>query len=201
MMIWSHEDRLYEITGGFSLPDDAWQYELVGLTGSPGTGPYLTVTIPDSVVDGPFTPKAAEHATVHAGGGVVPWPILAQFVDMLDASGDLVEEQRDPSPESALPLTLNVWGHGERQFTVNSFHLCGDGDWCYELFEMLPASDRNDYLEVRIPDASPDHGPFVPMHANHVTLTMHGRWNIPWPIFRRLLDAIRAAGDVGVVES
>ncbi|PWK46304.1 hypothetical protein BC793_110298 [Actinoplanes xinjiangensis] len=29
-----------------------------------------------------------------------------------------------------------------------------------------------------------------------MTLTMHSRWELPWPVFRRFLDAIRAAGDI-----
>ncbi|GAB3864516.1 hypothetical protein GCM10029963_75050 [Micromonospora andamanensis] len=64
MAIRSHDGKLYEITSGYSLPDDAWQYELVGLTGPPGTGPYLSVLIPDATPDGPFTPRPAEHVMV-----------------------------------------------------------------------------------------------------------------------------------------
>jgi hypothetical protein len=29
-----------------------------------------------------------------------------------------------------------------------------------------------------------------------VTLTMHGQWTLPWPVFQRFLDAIHAAGDI-----
>ncbi|MEK8108191.1 hypothetical protein NKG94_30925 [Micromonospora sp. M12] len=104
MGICSHDGKLYEITSGYSLPDDAWQYELVGLTGPPGTGPYLSVSIPDATLDGPFTPRPTEHVVVCAGGGTVPWPVLEKLVHLLDTSGDLVDERRDLSPEAtALP--------------------------------------------------------------------------------------------------
>jgi hypothetical protein len=197
MAIWSHDSKLYEVTSGYSLPDDAWQYELMGLTGPPGTGPYLTVMIPDATPDGPFTPEPAADVVVHAGGGVVPWPILENLVSLLGSSGDLVEERRDLSAEAtSLPLTLNVWSHGDRRYEVNHFHYGDNESWCYELYEVEPGNTENNYIDVRIPDASPESGPFVPLSADHVTLTMHGRWNLPWPVFRRFLDAIRAAGDI-----
>ena len=197
MEIWSHDDKLYEVNSGYSLPDDAWQYELVGLTGSPGTGPYIAVAIPDATPDGSFTPKPARDAVVHAGGGMLPWPILANLIDVLNASGDLIEGSSELSVDTpARPLTLNVWWHGKRQFEVNTFHYGERDSWCYELYEVISGSDRNDYIEVRVPDASPEQGPFVPMPADQVTLTMHGTWSIPWPIFRRFIDAIRAAGDI-----
>jgi hypothetical protein len=54
--VWEHDRRLYEVNSYYSLPDDAWQYELVGLTGAPGIGPYLTIVIPDATPEpGPFT--------------------------------------------------------------------------------------------------------------------------------------------------
>ncbi|MFI7553234.1 hypothetical protein ACIBQ2_26225 [Micromonospora sediminimaris] len=197
MAIRSHDGKLYEITSGYSLPDDAWQYELVGLTGPPGTGPYLSVLIPDATPDGPFTPRPAEHVIVRAGGGIVPWPVLEELVHLLDSSGDLVDELRDLSPEAtALPLTLNTWSHDDRRFEVNHFHYGDAESWCYELYEVDPATTENNYIDVRVPDALPESGPFVPMPAEHVTLTMHGRWTLPWPVFRRFLDAIRAAGDI-----
>jgi hypothetical protein len=195
--IWSYDAKLYEIVSMYSLPDDAWQYELTGLTGPPGAGPYLAITIPDATPDGPFTPRAAQHAVVRAGGGTVPWLILEKLIHLLDSSGDLVEEQRDLSNEAvALPLTLNSWSFAGRRFEVNQFHH-GDADsWSYELYELDPSSRDNNYIDVRIPDASPESGPFLPMSVDHVTLTMHGRWALPWPVFRRYLDAIRAAGDL-----
>jgi hypothetical protein len=35
MEIWSHDGKLYEVSSGYSLPDVAWQYELMGLKGPP----------------------------------------------------------------------------------------------------------------------------------------------------------------------
>ncbi|GAA0793839.1 hypothetical protein [Spirilliplanes yamanashiensis] len=190
-----YDGKLYEITSGYSLPDDAWHHELSGLSGEPGTGPYLTFAVPDATPDGPFTPKSAEHVVVHAGGGVVPWPVLEALIGRLESSGDLVDEARDLSPDAiALPVTLNTWAYEGRRFEVNHYH---DGcSWCYELYEVDTDTTANNFIDVRIPDASPDTGPFVPMSSRHVTLTMHGRWTIPWPVFRRFLDAIRATGDI-----
>lgn len=197
MGICSHDGKLYEITSGYSLPDDAWQYELVGLTGPPGTGPYLSVSIPDATLDGPFTPRPTEHVVVCAGGGTVPWPVLEKLMRLLDSSGDLVDERRDLSPEAtALPLSRNTWSQGDRRFEVNHYHYGEAGSWCYELYEVEPGTTENNYIDVLVPDASPESGPFVPMPAEHVTLTMHGRWELPWPVFRRFLDAVRAAGDI-----
>ncbi|MFD6563182.1 hypothetical protein [Micromonospora profundi] len=193
MEIWSHDGKLYEVTSGYSLPDDAWQYELVGLTGPPGTGPYLCVSIPDATPDGPFTPQPTKHVVVRAGGGIVPWRVLEKFVYLLDSSGDLINEHREMT---ALPLTLNTWSQGDRRFVVNHFYY-GDADsWCYELYEVDPSTTENNYIDVRVPDASPESGSFVPMPAEHVALTMHGSLALPWPVFRRFLDAIRAAGSI-----
>jgi len=195
MEIWSYDGKLYEIISMYSLPDDAWHYELTGLTGPPGTGPYLAIDIPDTTPDGALTLRPAQHVKVHAGGGVVPWLILKQLIDQVDSSGDLVDEERDSSAEATvLPLTLNAWSHGNQRFEVNHFH--NDDAWNYELYEVDPDATENNYLDVRIPDASPNSGPFIPMPGDYVTLTMHGRWTLPWPVFRRFLDAIQAAGDI-----
>ncbi len=91
---------------------------------------------------------------------------------------------------TTLPLTLNAW----TRFEVNHFHR--DDSWRYELYEVHTGSAENNYIDVRIPDMSPNSGPFIPMPSDHVTLTMHGQWALPWPVFRRFLDAIRAAGDI-----
>lgn len=188
MEIWPDDGKLYELVSMYSLPDDAWHYELTGLSGSPGTGPYLAVDVPDATPDGPFTPREAQHVVVHAGGGVVPWPILTRLIERLDSSGDLVDEDRDSSSEAtALPLKRNAWSHGDRRFEVNQFHDGDAGSSSYQLYEVDPDSAEHNYLDIRIPDASP---------ADHVTLTMHGSWTIPWPVFRRYLDAVRTAGGI-----
>ncbi|MEV4133517.1 hypothetical protein AB0J72_15265 [Dactylosporangium sp. NPDC049742] len=195
MGVWLHDDKLYEVSSGYSLPDDAWQYELTGLTGAPGTGPYLAITIPDATPDdGPFTPMPAHHVRVRAGGGQVPWPILTKFIDLVESSGDLVAEDRNLATE--LPLTLNAWQHDDRRYEVNQFHFGDNDSWCYELYEVKPDAAGNDYIDVQIPDTQPENGPFVPGPADHVTLTMHGNWSIPWPVFRRFVDAVQASGDI-----
>lgn len=193
MGIWSHADKLYEISSGYILDNDAWEYELMGLTGPPGTGPYLTLAIPDATLDGPFTPRPARFAVVRAGGGTVPWPILQNLIDVVEAGGDLVDEQREPAE---LPLTRNEWSHEGRRYEIEHFHHGDKGAWCYELLELGQPEGSNIFVEVLIPDAAPDGGPFIPLPSDRVTLTMHGRWTIPWPIFRRFLDAVHTAGDI-----
>ena len=186
--VWIFAGRLYEVVSAHSGPDDAWVYELAGLTGPPRTGPGLEVVVPDATPDGPFTPMPARYVFVRAGGGVVPWPILTRFVDLVRASGDLIGEPDLLAEDAALPLTPNVWRHEERTFEVNRCH-AGD-DWSYELCD--PGTPANDYLDVRVPDPQPDAGPFAPAPADRVTLTMHGAWTIPWPVFHRFLTAVEA---------
>ncbi|MET7949820.1 hypothetical protein [Micromonospora sp. NPDC005324] len=102
MEVWDHGAKLYEVNSYYSLPDYAWQYELVGLTGAPGAGPYITVTIPDATPDdGPFTARPASEVMFGAGGGDVPWPILRRFIDLVESSGDIVQDLAD----SASPTT------------------------------------------------------------------------------------------------
>jgi hypothetical protein len=202
MEIWCHDGKLYDVNSYYSSPDDAWQYELVGLTGAPGTGPSFTVVIPDATPDdGPFTPRPAHHAQVHVAGGQLPWPILHKLIEMVESSGDLVEEQRNAPPDgNALPSSHNVWWHDDQQFEVNIFHFGETDSWCYELYEVKPDAEGNDYIDVQIPDASPDSGPFVPVPAHRVTLTIYGDWIIPWPIFRRFIDAVQSSGDIVEVD-
>ena len=90
--VWDHDGELYEVTSFYSLPNDAWRYELVGVTDAPGR-PYLAITIPDATPDnGPFTPLPASKATFSARADDLPWPILRRFIDLVEASGDLVDE-------------------------------------------------------------------------------------------------------------
>ncbi|MFV2013373.1 MULTISPECIES: hypothetical protein [unclassified Micromonospora] len=64
------------------------------------------------------------------------------------------------------------------------------------MYEVDAQAADNAYIEVRIPDASPDDGPFIPQPADQVTFTSHGELSIPWPVFRRYIDAINASGDI-----
>jgi hypothetical protein len=91
-MVWDHDGMLYEVNSFYSVPDDAWQYELSGNSGPPGGGPELVVSIPDSTPDeGPFTPRPSHQVKVffHGSAGV-PWPILRRFIAFVEASGDIV---------------------------------------------------------------------------------------------------------------
>ena len=102
--IWEHDGKQYEVNSYYSLPDDAWQYELVGVAGPPENQQYLAIRIPDSTQDdGPFTPKPAGEATVSARGDDLPWPILRRFISWVEASGDLVDSERlhDAGPRAA----------------------------------------------------------------------------------------------------
>lgn len=197
MDVWDHDGKLYEVNSYYSLPDDAWQYELIGLTGAPGTGPYLAIVIPDVTPDeGPFIPEHAGHALVRVGGGVTPWPILLQLIELAESSGDIVGTGLVHVTADDEILSSNVWLYDGKRFEVNSFYHSDSGAWCYELYEVTPDTSRNDYAEVQILDATPDGGPFVPVPADRVTFTVHGEWNIPWPVFRRFIEVIAASADI-----
>jgi hypothetical protein len=51
-------------------------------------------------------------------------------------------------------------------------------------------------VEVLIPDANADGGPFVHEPSERATFTAHGEWDIPWPVFRRFIEVIAASGDL-----
>jgi hypothetical protein len=183
--VWSHDGRLYEVNSYYSLSDNAWQYELVGLTGA--RGPHMAVVIPDATPDdGPFTPKPADHVVVSVGDGRTPWPVLRRLLDLVESSGDIAESR--PSTRDEL-LSHNVWRHGGKRFEVNSFHFSDRDAWCYELFEAASDRQQDAYVEIEVPDTAPGNGPFVPASADHMTFTVHGEWKVPWPIFRRFVRA------------
>jgi hypothetical protein len=194
--VWSHGGKLYEVNSFYSLPDDAWLHELQGLTGPQGTGPCLAVVIPDETPDGPFTPKHAGHVVVAVGDGVTPWPILRRLLNLVESSGDIISNDQLHLAAGDEILVNDVWTYDGKRFEVNSFHLGSDDAWCYELYEVRPDTGRNDYIEVRIPDANPEGGPFIPEPADHVTLAAHGEWEIPWPVFQRFIQVICASGDI-----
>ena len=89
MEVWSHNGKLYEVISFYSIHDDAWQYELSGVSGKPGTGPYLSVSVPDATPDdGSFTPGSADDIMVYSSGSAgIPWPILRRFVELVELSG------------------------------------------------------------------------------------------------------------------
>jgi hypothetical protein len=197
MEVWFHDGKRYQVDSYYSLPHDAWHYELSGLTGAPGTGPHITVVVPDATPDdGPFMPKDATHALVAVAGGVTPWPILRRLLDLAKSSSDMRDEQSASPPGGEELSSNNVWSHDVTRFEVNSFYFGEQDAWCYELYEVIPDPHRNDYVEVQIPDAQPASGPFVPRPAHYATFTAHGTWNIPWPVFNRFIEAIQASGDI-----
>ncbi|MFF7250733.1 hypothetical protein ACFZBU_43535 [Embleya sp. NPDC008237] len=197
MNVWAHDGLLYEVDSGYSLPDDAWRYELAGVSGAPGTGPYLVVIIPDATPDdGPFTPKQAEHVRTVIHDGRTPWPVLLRFVDLIEGSGDVTHGHEATSDIGTLASSNNEWQFADRRFEVNSFHIGDRGSWCYELYEVAPETSENNYIEVQIPDAQPAEGSFVAATADQATFTAHGAWTLPWPVFRHFLDVIETSGDI-----
>jgi hypothetical protein len=197
MQLWAHKGMLYEVNSYYSLPDDAWQYELVGQAAEPTTRPYLIVLIPDATPqDGPFTPSHSACAQVTVHDGQIPWPILRRFVHLIDQSGDITQEHETSSATGALTLSNNAWQFAGQRFEVNSFHSSDRDSWSYELYEADHETSENSYIEILIPDAQPAGGPFTPVTADQATFTAHGAWTVPWPVFRRFLHAIEAAGDI-----
>lgn len=120
--VWDHDGKLYEVNSYYSLPDVAWQYELIGLTGAPGTGPYLAIVIPDVTPDeGPFIPRHVGHALVRIGGGVTPWPILLQLIELAECRDIVDTDQAHVTADDEI-LSNNVWLYDGKRFEVNSFH-------------------------------------------------------------------------------
>ena len=87
------------------------------------------------------------------------------------------------------------WSHDGAQYEINNFHYSDADAWCYELYRVPSAPGRNDYIEVRIPDLTPD-GPFTPAPATQAVFLAHGEPIIPWPVLRRFLDLIETYGDL-----
>ncbi|HET9170391.1 MAG TPA: hypothetical protein VFN97_13190 [Actinospica sp.] len=87
------------------------------------------------------------------------------------------------------------WSHNGVQYEVNSFHHSEADAWCYELYRLAGEPGRNDYIEVRIPDVTPD-GPFTPAPAAEAVFMAHGEPVIPWPVVRQFLDLIQKYGDL-----
>jgi hypothetical protein len=127
MNVRAHNGKLYEVNSHYSLPDDAWRYELTGLSGAPGTRPYLIVLIPDATpADGPFTPRHAEDVQVLIHDGQTPWPVLHRFVDLIEDSGDVTHGPEASQDIGTLTSSNSRWQFADRRFEANSFHFgCG----------------------------------------------------------------------------
>jgi hypothetical protein len=192
-----HAGAVYELVSVYSLPDNAWTYELTGPRHAGVTSASVAAIIRDATPDdGPFTPMSAAHSYVLLDEGVVPWPILMRFVHHVEGTGDL-RDDGDSSPVTGdLTLSLNRWQFAQRTFEVTSFHF-GDHDcWCYELYEANPSTTDNNFLDARIPDLQPESGPFRPDTADTVTVGVHGSFALPWPVLRHFIHALQGSGDI-----
>ncbi|MBL7554007.1 hypothetical protein I6A60_40200 [Frankia sp. AgB1.9] len=191
--VWAHDDRLFEIVSFYCLPDDAWQYELRGLSGAPGAGPFLAVVIPDATPDaGSFTPMPAEDVLVEVSHGVTPWPILCRFLALIGSSGDIVNQDGRGTSARDQGLSERVSPHGSTCFKIDHPNPGVAGSRIYTLRVVTPGVDRSDYVEVEVPDAHPAGGGPARDGIEGATFTAHGSWRVPWPVFRRFVDAVQA---------
>ncbi|MEU4565008.1 hypothetical protein AB0F72_42075 [Actinoplanes sp. NPDC023936] len=194
---WAYNGMAYQTNSMYLLPEDAWTYELTGSCPTSGAVAGLAVVIPDTTPDGEqFTPADALHAWVAAAEGPLPWPVLLRFIRFVEASGDIVSAGPAATVTGDLSLSLNSWSFASRIFEVASYHDGEHDGWCYELYEVEPTHTSNDYIDIRVPDLRPAGGPFVPAPAQQVTVAGHGSPRLPWPVFRHILDAISASGDI-----
>jgi hypothetical protein len=190
--VWSHGSKNYDVVSYYSLPDDAWNYELTGLS---DIRLWIAIQIPDATpYDGPFTPRPAREALVMVTDGEIPWPILRRFMDLVESSGDLTMKSEAVAVSGDLSYSTNDWHFEGRRFEVNSFHLGMRDSWCYEFCDV--EGPGNNYLEVRIPDRNPLGGPFMPEPVDQVGMTVHGKWTVPWLIFQHFVRTIEASGDI-----
>ncbi|MEV6562865.1 hypothetical protein AB0M22_44605 [Nocardia sp. NPDC051756] len=193
MEIWEHDGNLYEVSSNYCLPDEAWTYELQGITGPPGTGPHLDVSIPDQTPEGPFTPRSQRHVIVSFGPGSIPWLILRRFRDHVQSSGDIVTKDQPAEVVGDLRWSYNTWHFGDQRCEVNSFYFSDRDAWCYELCIPDPDPDANNYLEVLVPDITPN-GPYTQATIDQVIATPHGKLNLHWPIFTHFLTVLESSG-------
>jgi hypothetical protein len=192
MIQWSHGSRMFGVVETYDLHDNAWVYELTGGNGS-SFDAFLAVAFPDATPIGDFTSMAADRTVVHVAPGTIPWPVLRKFLDLVDRSNFLVDDQEWGSVVAADPLSAShvVWTHEDASYDVNSFHHSDRDGWCYELCAPI-RPDRNDFLDVLVPDVAGD-GQFAPASADHVVLAVHGEWTVPWPIFRKFVEVVASA--------
>jgi hypothetical protein len=90
-------------------------------------------------------------------------------------------------------LSQHQWHHNGKTYEVNNFHHSDAVAWCYEMYEVPGEPDRNDYVEVRIPDLTPL-GRFTPAPASKAVFLAHGEPRIPWPVLRRFFNLMREYG-------
>jgi hypothetical protein len=90
-------------------------------------------------------------------------------------------------------LSQHRWTHNGVQYEVNNFHHSDASAWCYEMYAIPGDPDSNDFIEVRIPDLTPE-GPFTPAPVTDAVFLAHGEPKIPWPILRRFIDLMHEYG-------
>ncbi|MFE7802211.1 hypothetical protein [Nocardia sp. NPDC057440] len=194
--IWEHDGKLYEVSSYYCLPDDAWTYELQGMTGPPGTGPHLNVSVPGETPDeGPFVPRSQRRVVVSFGPGSIPWLVLCRFRAHVQASGDIVTKSPPAEVVGDLRWSNNAWRYGDQRYEVNTFHFSDRDAWCYELCVPDPDPHANNYLDVLVPDVTPN-GPFTPATVDRVVLTPHGEVSLSWPMFTHFMTALESSGDI-----
>lgn len=98
---------------------------------------------------------------------------------------------------------MDVWSHEGELYEVVSGYDSSDDAWTYELTPLGATrgddpSARPDQavLEVRVPDATPDEGPFTPRPSDEVTVSWAGSGRLPWPVLRRFLALVESRGDI-----
>jgi hypothetical protein len=81
------------------------------------------------------------------------------------------------------------------QYEANNFYHFDAQAWCYEMCAIPGDRGSNDYIEIRVPDVTPE-GPFTPAPATEAVFLAHGEPKIPWPILRRLIDLMHEYGHI-----
>jgi hypothetical protein len=194
--VWTHDGALFELNSMYALPDDAWTYELTARSGHRSQG--LAVLIPDATpVDALFTPSGTTMVRVLLQDGTWPWLVVSRPIRFVQASGDIVPDV-GAVVAGDLNLACNAWTFWDRRFEVNSFWLDDPDCWFYELYELGQVSDRNCYVDVRVPNVNPNpnSGVFVPDDDGRVTVNVFGTWDVPWPVLTHLIAAVEASGDI-----
>ena len=90
-------------------------------------------------------------------------------------------------------LSQHRWTQGGREYETNNFYYSDVDAWTYELYQLPGEPGRNDYVEIRIPDLTPD-GAFTPAPADEVQFLSHGEPVIPLQLILRLVELAREYG-------
>jgi hypothetical protein len=164
---WEFDGGVYEVVSFYSVAVDAWTYELTGPAGSSTAMPGLTVIIPDATPDdGSFTASPSASVRVITTDGILPWPMLAHFMDLVESSGDIAVASDGPTVAGDVHLSHNKWAFADRRYEVNSYSLSEQDFWCYELYQAVPVLAENDFIEVCISTQRRTAGPSHPLQPS-----------------------------------